>query len=183
MGNMINSMRRLIYAIAIVLVGAMLNSGDARADSYFKFVRITCVPEANYAAIETLGLYNVGVEERAALAAQGIFEISDLDKRPYACKLASGALSVELINYHAPQPTGQCGGVEDGDLLVTLAGRELTRATSTHGGCTGFRQHDIRISQYALQHCVKQFDKIFEVAAPTDFLPMNTECKSFRLNH
>ncbi|MBK8158203.1 MAG: hypothetical protein IPK59_05265 [Rhodospirillaceae bacterium] len=183
MSNMVSSTRQLIYALVAVLTGAMLISGNARADTYFKFVRVTCVPEADYAAIETLGLYNVGGEERAALAAQGIFEICDLDKHPYACKLSHGALSIELINYHAPQPTGQCGGVEDGDLLVTLAGQELTRATSTHGGCTGFRQHEIRISRYAPQHCITRFDDIFEIATFKGFLPVNKECKSIPLNN
>lgn len=179
MRMMSNLFRVTLCAALMALSGVFLGANQARADWYAKFVRFTCVPEANYAAIETLGAYNV--RSQSTLAAQGIVELATLQNNPLLCKLQRGDLSVELVNYHTPQPTGVCGAVEDGDLRVTLAGKELTIATSTHGGCTGSQRHDIRLTEYDMQHCVMYFDEGTQVVVAHDPTPVKTTCKNVPL--
>jgi hypothetical protein len=70
---------------AVFLVAALaglLGATTSWADWYFPLIRITCVPAAKYAAVETLGLYNV---DTAPLAAQGIFDLSVLAEKPVKC--------------------------------------------------------------------------------------------------
>lgn len=165
----------LLVAAVVLLIGG---SSDARADWYFRLVRITCVPAAAYASVETFGVYNIDGDAWNYLNAQGIYELGTLASAPFMCDLPAGKLMVKVVNYHPAQPTGQCGGVEDGDLIVSLQGNELTTAKSTHGGCQGSQRHDIRISQYGLQHCIISFDEATQTVSAPDFSDVKAVCKS-----
>jgi hypothetical protein len=169
-------------SILLLLVATLagLLATPVLADTHFKLVRITCVPEARYAAVETIGIYNVGPEERAALAAEGFQELSILAKAPAKCELPQGRLVIEVVDYHAPEAQGMCGAVEDGNLKILLAGREVVQAKSTHGGCSQFHRHDIRVSEYGIQHCILTFDDA-EMLAESGNAKVEANCKNTRL--
>jgi hypothetical protein len=172
---------RWLLQTAALLISALVElSGppQARADWYFPLVRITCVPDAKYSAVETLGLYNV---DTAPLATEGIFDLSVLAEKPVKCELPQGTLSIEVLNYHAPQAQGMCGAVQDAALRVSLAGAEVAFAGSTHGGCFGSWRHDIRISEYEVHHCILEFKGPTQVVETKDFTKVEARCKNLPL--
>lgn len=173
-----------ISTLLVIATLAMLATRTAEADWYFPLVRITCIPEARFAAVESFGLYNIGdavTPVPKELETQGIFELRRLAEHPFTCQLPQGALLIEISNYHAPQPKGSCGAVEDADLTISLAGLELVKVRSTHGGCDGSQRHDIRISQYEIQHCVLRFKDAAQIVRPGDSTAVETTCKSTSL--
>lgn len=173
-----------ISLLFIATIVALFATTPARADWYYPLVRITCIPEASYAAVETIGLYNIGTSVTpvpAALATHGIHELHSLADKPVTCDLPQGKLLIEVLNYHAPQAKGFCGGVQDADLRISLAGSEIAVAKGTHGGCNGSQRHDIRVSMYEIQHCILQFEEATQIVVPGDFTPVATICKNVPL--
>jgi hypothetical protein len=172
-----------ILVIALTAVVVILSTAPARADWYYPLVRITCIPQASYAAVETFGLYNIGTSLGAVpkeLSAQGIYKLSSLADKPVICDLPKGKLLIEVLNYHAPRDKGECGGNEDADLRVSLAGTQLVLVKGTHGGCNGSQRHDIQISEYELHHCVLQF-KYTQGVAPGGPIAVPTMCENVPL--
>jgi hypothetical protein len=153
-------------------------SGSARADYFVPLIRVTCVPEAKYAEIETIGIYNVDVNP--ALSAQGFSLLSDVAKAPVTCALPQGAVVVEVVDYVPTRLEGMCSQVEYAKLRVSLGGQEVAFADETHGGCTDFRHHDIRISEYGVEHCALTFSDA-EMLAPTGSTTVPATCKTVRL--
>jgi len=173
-----------ISALLIATIVTFLAATPAQADWYYPLVRITCIPQASYAAVETFGLYNIGTSVTPvpkALATQGIQKLHSLAEKPVTCELPQGTLLIEVFNYHAPQAKGLCGGVEDADLRISLAGSQIAVVKGTHGGCGGSQRHDIRISQYELQHCILRFEEATQIVAPGDFTAVATTCKNVPL--
>lgn len=168
---------RLFTATIILLVATT----GARADWCYPLVRTTCVPEASYASVETFGLYNIGTSVMPVpeeLAAQGICELSSLARRFVTCKLPKGELLIEVTYYHAPQPKGYCGGVEDAFLRISLNKSEIAVVKGTHGGCVGSQRHDIRISEYEVHHCILRFEEPTQIVPTGDFTAVATICKN-----
>jgi hypothetical protein len=173
-----------VSVVFVATVAAAFVASQAHADWYFPLVRISCVPEAGFASAETFGLYNIDNNAGrvpTALAAQGIYELRELAGKPVTCQLPHGVLVIEISNYHAPRPTGMCGGVEDADLRVLLDGVEVADARSTHGGCVGSQRHDIRVSRYEVQHCVLRFERPTPIVDSKEFTAVATMCRSVRL--
>ena len=158
-------------------IGMVLATPAARADTYYPFVRITCVPQASYAAIETIGLYNVRQEARAALAAQGFQELGALARTPATCALPQGKLQVEVIDYHPPQLEGMCSQREDANLKVVLGGEQIAFAERTHGGCTSFWHHELHITENNVQHCTLELTHD-QIVGPSDPSRASTECSN-----
>jgi hypothetical protein len=170
-----------ISAPFVAMATVLIATNPAHADWYYPLVRVTCVPEAKYAAVETLGLYNIAnavTPVPPALAAQGIHELRRLVDNNFVCELPQGTLVIEIFNYHAARANGACGGVEDADLRILLAGSEIALVKSTHGGCDGSQRHDIQVSEYELQHCILRFKQGTQIVLPGDFTPVVTKCKN-----
>jgi hypothetical protein len=164
--------------ISVALAAGMaLAAPAARADTYYPFVRITCVPQASYAGIETTGLYEVGQEARATLAAQGFQELSVIAHTPATCSLPQGELRVEVVDYHPPQLEGMCSQAEDANLKVSLASKQIAFAEHTHGGCTVFQRHEIQITEFGVQHCILELTHN-QVVGPTGFSPIRAVCSN-----
>jgi hypothetical protein len=155
-------------------------AAPAHADYLVKFVRLTCVPEARYAAVETISIYNVRADGRAALAKVGFYELEAVTRAPIKCDLPQGSLTIEVPDYHPSEAQGLCGAVEDGALKISLAGHEVVSAKSTHGGCSEFHRQDIRISEYGIQHCTLTFDDA-EMLAESGNAKIDANCKNTRL--
>ena len=173
-----------ISAPFVATATVLIATNPAYADWYYPLVRITCVPEVKYAAVETLGLYNIGgavTPVPPVLAAQGIHELRSLVDKPFICDLPQGTLVIEVFNYHAPRANGACGGVEDADLRILLAGSEIAVMKGTHGGCDSSQRHEIRVSEYDLQHCILRFEQVTLGVPPGDFTAVETKCKNLPL--
>lgn len=182
-----------ISLLFIATIATLFATTPVRADWYYPLVRITCIPEASYAAVETFGLYNIGgavtpdiigdavTPVPAALATQGIHELYSLADKPVTCELPQGKLLIEVVDYHAPQAEGYCGGVQDAGMKVSLAGSQVVLIKGTHGGCIGSQRHDIRVSQYEIQHCILRFEQATQTVESMDFTAVATKCKSVPL--
>ena len=171
--------QRLLLSLAMLVTGlAATAAGPARADVFVPLIRVTCVPEAKYAEIETIGIYNIDVGP--ALNAQGFRLLSDVAKAPVTCNLPQGAVKIEVLHYVPPRLEGMCSQVEYANLRVSLGGREVAFAQETHGGCSDFLHHDIRISEYGVEHCVLTFPDA-EMAAKTGSKEVPTTCETLRL--
>ena len=150
--------RRSLAAMTLLAVFAFVSTHHAaRADEFFPFVRLTCLPQQDYAEIETLGLWNIAGDSGnipPSLAADGLHDLSKVAEKPLICDLPLGAVRIKLTRYHAPQATGMCGGVEDADMQVTVDGMVVADAKSTHGGCFVEQRHLVWVQAGEAFHCV-----------------------------
>ncbi len=171
--------RYISLAVLAATIGLLQSTSTARADWYYNLVRITCVPDASFASVETFGLYNI--DEPHGLEKQGIYHLADIKGQPIECALPHGKVSIEVVWYHEPQARGECGGVEDASLKVSLNGIEVAMVKSTHGGCGSWYQHEVQVSRYSVLHCALEFEHPPELIKSGDFMPLPTKCESLKI--
>jgi len=154
----------------------------ARADEPVPMIRVTCVPEISLFQLETFGLYNIPKIPKGLEASNGLYTLEDfVATAPVSCRIKSGDLRIDVLQYHSPAPRGECGGEELASLAIKLNGREIDRVDDTHGGCPWndfkFYGHKITATQYQLTHCRSDFDTFDLTLFAAGSAVVETSCK------
>lgn len=127
-------------AIAAVLFVplALCASGDARADYESEFLRVTCVPQNRYFAVEVTSLHSDVTDggdsfEPEVWAKQGYLNPAALH---YECGLPR---SKYVLTSTKPEPrgSGMCGGDPEITLNLARDGKPLIKDVVFGGACSG----------------------------------------------
>lgn len=167
--------------VAGLAMFCMSGRGDpAYADTYWKFIQITCAPELSYFELRTFGLYNVfdfdDPAQTGPVAEQyGIHRLSELRRGTLTCVLADHDVEVGG-EYRAERESGVCGGVEDASLWVKIDGEIVYRSADPYGDCRNPSSLDVRMSKYEVDWCVTALLPNLEIRQPSDSVAVDASC-------
>lgn len=128
----------------LVAVIAALSPGVAKADQTWDFLQITCVPELNYFSLHTVAIEkDKFVTNETELAnklhlldsQEHMISPQALLKQPYTCNLpdypaahiSAYSLTVKIADYVPVHLHGECGGLEQFNVVIELDGTEVRR--------------------------------------------------------
>ncbi len=152
---------RVMIAVSVVLLLCMPSS--ARADSLTNYIRLTCIPHAKYAVVETFFINNVpdpaassreDHEEFEASLQNGwsMYRLDALQQDPWTCDLGSNRILLRLRNYHEPQLHGGCG-LKEWALLELLVDGEVAVEFPSASTCEPSFRTLVWITPYEVQVC------------------------------
>lgn len=105
-------MRKYFTSAVIVLLAS---HQAARADEWWTFVQITCLPELQQFSARTYGQYNPPNPNSPELEKKYIYSAESLSKRPFRCELpqidnSGKPTTVEVQAEYSPPGNGYCQG-------------------------------------------------------------------------